>query len=165
MLEANFLILDEPTNHMDIRSREAIEDSLSAFKGTVLVVSHDRYFLDKIATGVVEIRDGVFCPHSGNFSEYWMKSRPFSHGLEGRVPFRAREYNRASRKRDTGRKPAADRVEERIVELERQKTLLENELADTVGAGDHQRGNRIAGRLAKLVRRIERLYADWKEEA
>ncbi len=69
--KASFLILDEPTNHMDIPSCEAIEDALVDYSGTVLVVSHDRYLLDKVATAVVEVRDQGLHRFPGGFSEYW----------------------------------------------------------------------------------------------
>src|SRR3990172_7392240 len=69
--QPDFLILDEPTNHLDIPACEAIEDALADFEGTLLVVSHDRYFLDKVADQVIEVVDRGFEPFSGNFSEYW----------------------------------------------------------------------------------------------
>ncbi len=70
-LKANFLILDEPTNHLDIPTREAVEDALADFEGTVLVVSHDRYFMEKVARRVVFIEDRQFVEYEGGFSEYW----------------------------------------------------------------------------------------------
>ena len=73
--QANFLILDEPTNHMDIPSCEAIEDALLAFTGTVLLVSHDRYLLDNVATAVVEVRGQRLHRFAGGFSEYWSERK------------------------------------------------------------------------------------------
>jgi ATP-binding cassette subfamily F protein 3 len=73
VLKASFLVLDEPTNHMDIPSREAIEESLTKFNGTVLLVSHDRYLLDKVTTRIVTIEDREFVPFAGAFSEYWAR--------------------------------------------------------------------------------------------
>jgi ATP-binding cassette, subfamily F, member 3 len=70
-LKANFLVLDEPTNHLDIPTREAVEDALEDFEGTVLVVSHDRYFLEKIAGRVVFIEESRFNEYEGSFGEYW----------------------------------------------------------------------------------------------
>ena len=63
---ANFLILDEPTNHLDILAREAVEEALEDFKGTLLIVSHDRYFLDKVVNRVVEVRDKGLVSYDGN---------------------------------------------------------------------------------------------------
>ena len=67
---ANFLILDEPTNHLDIPAKEAVEDALNAFPGTFFAVSHDRYFLDKVASRVVELADGQITDYPGNYSDY-----------------------------------------------------------------------------------------------
>jgi ATP-binding cassette subfamily F protein 3 len=70
---ANFLILDEPTNHLDIPAREAVEEALMAYPGTFLAVSHDRYFLDKVANCTLELDNGQLTEYSGNYSYYLMK--------------------------------------------------------------------------------------------
>jgi ATP-binding cassette, subfamily F, member 3 len=67
---ANFLILDEPTNHLDIAAREALEEVLAEFNGTILFVSHDRYFIDRLATELWVVDDGRLTAHLGNYSEY-----------------------------------------------------------------------------------------------
>ena len=67
---ANFLIMDEPTNHLDLKSREALEYALQNYDGTLLLISHDRYFLDKLVNKVVEIKDGKFVSYEGNYSDY-----------------------------------------------------------------------------------------------
>lgn len=72
--EVNFLILDEPTNHLDIDSREELEDYLKTFKGTLLFVSHDRYFLNNIASKVVELSNGSLSSYDGNYEYYKEKS-------------------------------------------------------------------------------------------
>ncbi|HEY0129420.1 MAG TPA: ATP-binding cassette domain-containing protein, partial [Rubrobacteraceae bacterium] len=66
--EPNCLVLDEPTNHLDIDSMEILEAELERFSGTVVFVSHDRYFLDRIADGIVEVRDGELYRHEGGYS-------------------------------------------------------------------------------------------------
>lgn len=68
--EINFLILDEPTNHIDIETKEVLEDALVDFKGTILFVSHDRYFINKIATSILEIKDKKIHNHIGNYDDY-----------------------------------------------------------------------------------------------
>ena len=70
---ANFLMLDEPTNHLDIPAREAVEEALMAFPGTFLAVSHDRYFLDKVANCTLELENGKLTEYLGNYSYYLMK--------------------------------------------------------------------------------------------
>ena len=67
---ANFLLLDEPTNNLDIPSAEVLEDALSEFEGTVLVISHDRYFLDRVAGKIFELKDGDINEFIGNYSDY-----------------------------------------------------------------------------------------------
>ena len=66
----NFLILDEPTNHLDIESKEVLEDALMNFEGTILFISHDRYFINKLATKVVEMSSHGSHTYSGNYSQY-----------------------------------------------------------------------------------------------
>ena len=72
--EVNFLILDEPTNHLDIDSREELEDFLKEFKGTLMFVSHDRYFINNIANRVVEMSEGSLISYDGNYEYYKEKS-------------------------------------------------------------------------------------------
>ncbi|MCW5849846.1 MAG: ABC-F family ATP-binding cassette domain-containing protein [Anaerolineae bacterium] len=72
---ANFLLLDEPTNNLDIPSCEVLEDALQDFKGTTLIISHDRYFLDRLCTRIVELRDGKLVEYAGNYTYYQAKKR------------------------------------------------------------------------------------------
>ncbi len=67
---ANFLLLDEPTNNLDIPSAEVLEDALGDFEGTVLVISHDRYFLDRVTDHILELEDGDLRAYNGNYSDY-----------------------------------------------------------------------------------------------
>jgi ATP-binding cassette subfamily F protein 3 len=68
---ANLLVLDEPTNHLDIDSVEALEDALERFEGTVVCISHDRYFLDRIADRIVEVRDAAIETTEGGWSDWF----------------------------------------------------------------------------------------------
>ncbi|NEO14078.1 MULTISPECIES: ABC-F family ATP-binding cassette domain-containing protein [unclassified Moorena] len=70
---ANLLILDEPTNHLDIPAKEMLEEALGTYDGTVIIVSHDRYFISKVANKIVEIRDGEFCTYLGDYHYYLEK--------------------------------------------------------------------------------------------
>jgi ATP-binding cassette subfamily F protein 3 len=67
---SNFLLLDEPTNHLDMRAKDVLLDALAAFSGTVLFVSHDRYFIDRLATRVLEVENGAVTSHEGNYEDY-----------------------------------------------------------------------------------------------
>ena len=66
----NFLLLDEPTNNLDIASAEVLENALEDFNGTALIISHDRYFLDRVVDRIVELDDGALVDYPGNFSAY-----------------------------------------------------------------------------------------------
>jgi ATP-binding cassette subfamily F protein 3 len=70
---ANFLVLDEPTNHLDVSARESLEEMLAGFPGTLLFVSHDRYFIDKLATRLWIVEDGTVSTFLGNYSDYQRK--------------------------------------------------------------------------------------------
>ncbi len=81
MMPGNFLLLDEPTNHLDMRAKDVLLTALQEFNGTVVFVSHDRYFIDKLATRVIEVADGAVHAFPGNYEDYlWRKS-----GAEGKT--------------------------------------------------------------------------------
>jgi ATP-binding cassette subfamily F protein 3 len=67
---ANFLLLDEPTNNLDIPSAEVLEEALAEFEGTVLVISHDRYFLDRVVDHIAELDEGALAEYIGGYSDY-----------------------------------------------------------------------------------------------
>ena len=144
---ANFLILDEPTNHMDIPSCEAIEDALLEFAGTVLLVSHDRYLLDSIATAVVEVRDQGLHRFAGGFSEYWAE--------------RKRRRPAAVATEAGGRTVPQQSLEARIERLESEKVELERQVTRALQSGDRTLERRYAARLRRVVRQVERLYEEW----
>ncbi len=163
---ANFLILDEPTNHLDIASCEAVEEAIAEFDGTVLVVSHDRYFLDRVATRVIEIDERAFVEYDGNFSEFWYRKygwrgiTPFAGGKQTRErasdgEFRARQIARAK----TGTRP--DATEKRIVALEAERERLEKELTGAYESGDLKKARALGGTLAETGKLIEQLYDEW----
>jgi ATPase subunit of ABC transporter with duplicated ATPase domains len=85
--DVNLLVLDEPTNHLDVKNREILEEALSRFEGTVFFVSHDRYFINKVANRVVELEDGEFTNYLGNYDYYLEHSARFpSDGSDQRGP-------------------------------------------------------------------------------
>ncbi len=67
---SNFLLLDEPTNHLDMRAKDVLLEALAIFTGTVIFVSHDRYFIDRLATRVLEVEGGTITSHEGNYEDY-----------------------------------------------------------------------------------------------
>ena len=110
----NFLILDEPTNHLDIPTREIMEDAIQAFGGTCLVVSHDRYFLDKVATRILEMDNGKLTEYLGNYSYY----------KEKKLDLEAFEKDR------NGEEPEEEKIEEEPVEEKKSSSRDEPSAAD-----------------------------------
>ncbi len=180
-LGANLLVLDEPTNHLDIESREALEEGLESFEGTILAVSHDRWFLEKAVDRIVLIEDRRFLPYEGSFAEYWRDlGRPAARraagaagagGLEGRGAARSgrgaagRAAARAASP-GSGGAPAAARaaLEDRITSLERRKEGLERASASAAAGRDFRAAGKAAEAAAEAGRMLERLYAEWARE-
>ena len=75
MQPSNFLLLDEPTNHLDLQSKENLEMAIGNYKGTVIIISHDRYFISKVANRIIEIKDSKLLSFSGNYQYFLEKKR------------------------------------------------------------------------------------------
>ncbi|MBS1803922.1 MAG: ABC-F family ATP-binding cassette domain-containing protein [Acidobacteria bacterium] len=83
---SNFLLLDEPTNHLDMRAKDVLLDAIAAFSGTVVFVSHDRYFIDRLATRVIEVENGVITTYPGNYEDYLRKKEELAARAESPEP-------------------------------------------------------------------------------
>jgi len=97
---SNFLLLDEPTNHLDMRAKDVLLEAIAAFSGTVVFVSHDRYFIDRLATRVLEVGDGSVTSHEGNYADYLRRKEALASGapaLPSQSAAKARESEQASR--------------------------------------------------------------------
>jgi len=170
---ANLLILDEPTNHLDIQAREALEEALSSFGGTVLTVSHDRYFLDSIAEKIYEIKDGTLTEYLGNYSDYTGKKTDEAKELdntqaEGRMNWEERKQKQAEeKKKERELLKKAERIEgieSEIEGLEKDIKEVEAILADPVVYGDYDRFTMHSKRYNELSTRLDRLYGLLEEE-
>ncbi len=157
--KTNFLILDEPTNHMDINSREMIEQAISNFQGTVLVVSHDRFFLDQLVDRVIEIDNKKLISFNGNFSEYFKHKYPVLPRLSGELKSRGSE-RKASSKINT---ISVSQLEKRIEECEKEKLNLEKELKKSFEGKENQKGRKVASKLEKTTSRLKKLYDQWEK--
>jgi ATP-binding cassette subfamily F protein 3 len=163
-LKPNFLILDEPTNHMDIPAREAIEDALYDYEGSILVVSHDRYFLDKIVERVVELEDRDLVSFEGNFSEYWQTRQNSMPEQSGRVTTRGSDRKRSRVERAEVRSDVAS-LERRIDESEAEKLELEQNLSKAFENKDVRQGKRLNRELVRNTALLEDLYEQWAVKA
>ena len=159
-MKPNFLILDEPTNHLDIQAREAVEEALESFVGTILVVSHDRYFLDKIVNRVVEVRDRKLVSYPGNFTDFWYAQQRSIPQVVGRVATR-RKHREQQRKPKKAPTETLQALEQRITAAEQKKLALEKRVADAFERRDQREGRRAAKQLEQLRAYIDDLYEKW----
>ena len=162
---SNFLLLDEPTNHLDVFAREALEDALGDFGGTILFVSHDRYFIDKIANRVWLLEQGRLLEFEGNFSFYeQVKNRVET----GDAPQQGLQKKRLQRKRE--KEPSLREleqkrqlVEEEIVRLEERKLELESKLAKPQLYQDETKSVPIVQEYRDLETELRRKYEFWED--
>ncbi len=161
---ANLLILDEPTNHLDLASREWIEEAVSHFQGTLLFVSHDRYFVRRFANRVWEIDGGAFTDYPGDYERY--RRVKALNAIKPQAPAPAQKQEPAPQKK-SGRDPKNER---RLNALEREIVKREQELAAfdarmEAAASDYVKLNEILAEKAAAQEEIDELYAQWEAAA
>lgn len=156
----NLLILDEPTNHLDIESREVLEDALENYDGTMLCVSHDRYFINRLATKILAFDGTNIEPFEGNYDDYInkvMSEQTAKAPAEKKVnEYQLRkERESAQRKRQTKIK----KIEQSIAELDIQKEDIQNQLNES--SSDYESVLALTSRLDELTKQQELLYEEW----
>ncbi len=142
----NFLVLDEPTNHLDIDGCQAVEEMLAQFPGTLLVVSHDRYFLDQVVDEVIAIEDGILVRYQGNYSYYQQKVEEKRRRAEEAVKekgsddprIKAKLQEKEAQKRRRHLAAQLQEVEEVIARLEQRKAELEELLSNPETYADEE---------------------------
>ena len=167
--KVNLLILDEPTNHLDIASREALENALLSFGGTIIAVSHDRYFMKKLATRIFDLSGGFYDYH-GTFDEYleFKEKRKSAEQTvirtENQISDGKLKYNEAKKLTSEIRKAERrlEKGEAEIETLEEEKAMLEDEM-NTSAATDYVRLSEISARLAEIDERIDEIFLDMEE--
>jgi len=172
---SNFLILDEPTNHLDLQSRQFLEEVLDDFEGTLLFVSHDRYFIDRLATKVWVIEDGVLIPYLGNYTEYRTRKRPLvlnipapsrASGKEPSAPAKTDKKTSAAPARPNGKKGkvrSLEEVEKEIERAEAQVKLIEEKLSEAALKADAESLRRLSEEHEQVQARVDALMAEWEE--
>lgn len=130
---ANLLLMDEPTNHLDLESKERLEEGLESFPGTLLFISHDRYFINRLATGIWEVKEGRICVFDGTYEEFLeqKKERIASEADPAKRVVDYAEETRQKRMKERAerrRREEADRLEEEIEALEAEKARIQEEL-------------------------------------
>ncbi len=158
----NLLLLDEPTNHLDIPAREALQEVLENYQGTVVMVTHDRFLIDQLATLIWEINSGALDVFSGNYRQYVLrKSNLRTHSPERRLLLPSRPLARDNSKQTRHRTMSLDLVEERIREQEYVLQHLSGELQKPSN-GHFQKIQDLGWQVAKAQARLDELMHEWE---
>jgi ATP-binding cassette subfamily F protein 3 len=176
--QKNVLVLDEPTNHLDIPSRESLENALEEYDGTIIVVSHDRFFLDKIANQMLSFEaDGRILDFDGNYTEFhdWKLSEPPA--LAG-VPSRksaivdmqqpepsTNAESKLSKNQRNQLESRIKKIESEIAALEGTAAELSAQMASPEVAADFSKLNDVAEKHRDTESKIQKLYAEWEKSA
>lgn len=162
----NFLLLDEPTNHLDIPAQEALHEVLDAFSGTILLVSHDRYFIDRLATQIWDLDNGGLRIFKGSYRQYTLSraaatatSQPQKLLLTPKPVLRGNE--KATRKRVQNLQLLEERIRDDELALHR----LYAEMQRSAAANNSQRTRELGDQIAKKQASIEALITEWEQLA
>ena len=180
---ANFLILDEPTNHLDIMSKEILEDALNGYEGTILYVSHDRYFINRTAHRILDLTEGQFISYVGNYDYYLEKHDTVMAAIEANAPQNAdadsavaakaaesevkldwkaqKEEQARLRKKENDLK----KCEEKIAELEARISEIDTEMSDPAIGTQVAKLQELSKEQAACQEQLEKLYEQWEELA
>ena len=173
--EANFLILDEPTNHLDITSKEILENALLNYTGTVLYVSHDRYFINKTATRILDLTGQTLINYIGNY-DYYLEKRDLLTGLHapaadaapqaadggGKMDWKQQKEEQAKLRK---RQNALKKVEDEILALETRAGEIDELLTQESVYSDVSKLMELNKEKTALSGRLEQLYEEWEELA
>lgn len=165
----NVLVLDEPTNHLDLPARESLESALKEFDGTVIFVSHDRYFITALADRVIEIEGGKLAQYDGGYEGYKEQKAKLKRQEEEREEMlRRAEYERQreasyrskkDRAEEAKKKAEIKRIEGEIATLEEEEGQLNASLSDPEVTGDYKKLNGVLEKLQSVRADLEELYA------
>ena len=166
----NFLILDEPTNHLDLPSREVLEEVLNDYPGTILVVSHDRYFINKIVDYTFELENYKLTKYYGNYEYYKTKKNELSNTIstdnksknkakKDNYYFRQKKREREERRR----KRKKEELENQIEDTEILKNKLEKKMTKPEIIKDYEKLNELKKEHKKINNELDQLYKKWEE--
>lgn len=172
---ANFLILDEPTNHLDITSKEILEKALNDYTGTLLYVSHDRYFINQTATRILDLVNHTFVNYIGNYDYYLEKREELTAvyagskedtSLDSQSVSEAKlnwQEQKEAQARERKRRNELKKTEERITALEERDTEIDGMMALEEVFTNSVRCQELAGEKAAIAAELEELYERWEE--
>lgn len=176
---ANFLLLDEPTNHLDMASKEILESALNSYTGTCLFVSHDRYFINSVATRILDLRDGTLTNYPGDYDYYLEKSAPLAAGIKrssvyvssaadiSKAPAPSAKEERLRQKEEQAKERKRlneiARAEARIAEIDSELAEIDASLALEEVYTNPSKLAELSGRRGELESEQEKLYELWEK--
>ena len=164
----NLLLLDEPTNHLDMDSREVLEDALSGFNGTIITVSHDRYFINRVADRVIEMRTDGVTEYMGNYDDYLeKKNRPVE---QETVAGKTKTEIEKEKRREKMNKQALRQLKVRVQEAEKaiaakeeEISALEIQMSDPDLYSDAAKASHVQKAYQKAQEVLSQLYEEWEQ--
>ena len=169
---SNLLLLDEPTNHLDILSREALEEAILSYDGTLIVISHDRYFLNKVINRIVELQEEGTTEYLGNYSYYVEKKlnplrfEAYEELANGKTKTQLKEEKRKKReieKEEKAKKLQIKKLEDEISKNEELLLALQEDLCKEEIYSNPSESERVNKEIKILEEKIEDLYMKWEE--
>jgi ATP-binding cassette, subfamily F, member 3 len=168
--KSNFLLLDEPTNHLDIMSREALEDAIMNYDGTILVISHDRYFLNKVISKIFELTEDGIKQFLGNYTYYMEKKKnPLRFQLEEEYDGLTKTQIKLDKKKkkelekaEKEKKSLVKNVEDAISNLERDLEDLQSQLCLEEVYSNPERSMEVNKDISELEEKLQELYNQWE---
>lgn len=169
--KANFLLLDEPTNHLDIMSREALEDSILAYDGTVLVISHDRYFLNKVVDKILELKQQGITQYLGNYSYFIEKKKNPSRFEDEEVTYHKtktqiqveRKHKKEILQQERDVKFNITKIEDDITNFENEIVTLQEQLCHESVYSNPVKSEKTTKQISDTQTKLDHLYEKWEK--
>lgn len=164
---SNFLLLDEPTNHLDIDSKEALEDALLQYEGTILAISHDRYFLNHVINKLLYMEEDKMTEYLGGYDYFLEKTTAVEEEEDNyiskteRAQIKKEERQRREEKRK--REKEFQQLEETIVEIENKLSTIDEDLSNASLAGNFETITKLSIKRDKLVDMLDSAYEKWMD--
>lgn len=164
--KSNFLLLDEPTNHLDIESKEVLENAIVDYSGTVLTISHDRYFLNKVVNKIWYLEDGKITEFYGNY-DYFLEKLNEKDEVEEKLISKTeiekeKKKKKEKEKEERAKKQKLKGIENKIFEIEEKIEICNKDIQNPEIFNDKDKFLQIGEDLSRLIKEKEKLYLEWE---